>query len=133
MRQQALEVGQRNAEAIELVRKHCANARVEHDPMGGIGMLEQMTGLPIGMRTVKCDYAPKPPNFAQMEFLPVALSFTRTTASAVRTGSSSAFRTSRRSHTRSSSKSKPKSRGANARSGARKTSARRDTGRVSGA
>ena len=30
-------------------------------------------------------------------------------------------------------KSKPKSRGANARSGARKTSARRDTGRVSGA
>jgi hypothetical protein len=33
MQEQALEVGQRNAEAIELVRKRCPNARVEHHPM----------------------------------------------------------------------------------------------------
>jgi hypothetical protein len=75
MQEQALELGHRNAAAIELVRKHCANARVEHHPLGGIGMLEQMTGLPIGMKTVKCDHAPKPPNFVGAEFLPVALSF----------------------------------------------------------
>ena len=75
MQEQALELGHRNAAAIELVRKHCANARVEHDPLGGIGTLEQMTGLPIGMKTVKCDFAPKPPDFAGAEFLPVALSF----------------------------------------------------------
>lgn len=75
IQEQALELGRRNAEAIELVRKHCANARVEHHPMGGIGMLEQMTGLPIGMKTVKCEYAPKPPDFAGADFLPVALSF----------------------------------------------------------
>jgi len=45
MQEQALELGHRNAAAIELVRKHCANARVEHDPLGGIGTLEQMTAL----------------------------------------------------------------------------------------
>lgn len=73
--QHAIELGLRNAEAIELVRKFCANPRVEHHPMGGIGMVEQMTGLPIGMKTVRCEHAPKPPDFAGAEFLPVALSF----------------------------------------------------------
>src|SRR5713226_2885615 len=75
MQEQAVELGERNAEAIELVRKHCANAQVEHHPMGGIGLIEQMTGLPIGMKTVTCEYAAKPPDFAGAEFLPVALSF----------------------------------------------------------
>jgi hypothetical protein len=42
--------------------------------MGGFGMLEQMTGLPTGMKTMKCEYAPKPPTFAAAEFLNVALS-----------------------------------------------------------
>lgn len=75
MQEQAVELGERNAEAIELVRRHCANAQVEHHPMGGIGLIEQMTGLPIGMKTVTCEYAAKPPDFAGAEFLPVALSF----------------------------------------------------------
>ena len=75
IQEQALELGRQNAEAIELVRQHCANARVEHHPMGRIGMLEQMTGLPIGMKTIRCEHAPKPPDFAGAEFLPVALSF----------------------------------------------------------
>jgi hypothetical protein len=43
--------------------------------MRGFGMLEQMTGLPIGMKTMKCEYAPKPPTFAAAKFLNVALSF----------------------------------------------------------
>lgn len=75
MQEQAIKLGERNAAAIELVRKHCANARVERHPMGGIGLLEQMTGLPIEVKTVTCEYAAKPPNFAGAEFLPVALSF----------------------------------------------------------
>jgi hypothetical protein len=71
----ALELGERNAAAIELVRKHCANARVEHDPMGGISMVEQMTGVPISMRTIKCEYAPKGAGFSAIELLNVAVSF----------------------------------------------------------
>ncbi len=49
--------------------------RVEHHPLGGIGVIEEMTGLPIGMKMVRCDYAPKPADFAGAEFLPVAISF----------------------------------------------------------
>jgi hypothetical protein len=75
MEERALALGERNADAIELVRKHCANARVEHDPMGGISMLEQMTGLPISGRTIKCQYAPKGAGFSTIELLNVAVSF----------------------------------------------------------
>jgi hypothetical protein len=75
VQEQAIELGERNAAAIELVRKHCANAQIEHHPMGGIGLIEQMTGLPIGRQTVTCEHAAKPPDFAGAEFLPVALSF----------------------------------------------------------
>lgn len=54
----ALEVGEKNAEIMDLIAKHCANARVE---LGhGWSMVEQMTGLPISPRTVTCDYARVP-------------------------------------------------------------------------
>ena len=52
----ALALGQRNAEVIELFRRYCANVRVE--VMGGTGMLEAATGLPIGHRAFRCAYAP---------------------------------------------------------------------------
>jgi hypothetical protein len=44
--QRAIEIGQRNAAVIELLQNWCAHARVIHD--GGCGVVEQMTGLPIG-------------------------------------------------------------------------------------
>ena len=52
----ALALGQRNAEVIELFGRYCANVQVE--VMGGTGMLEAATGLPIGHRAFRCAYAP---------------------------------------------------------------------------
>jgi hypothetical protein len=50
-----LALGQRNAEAIELFERFCGNVRVEL--MGGRGMLEAATGLPIAHRAFRCAYA----------------------------------------------------------------------------
>ena len=52
----ALALGQRNAQVIELFGRYCANVRVE--AMGGTGMLEAATSLPIGHRAFRCAYAP---------------------------------------------------------------------------
>ena len=49
-------LGQRNAQVIVLFERYCANVRVE--VMGGTGMLEAATGLPIGHRAFRCAYAP---------------------------------------------------------------------------
>jgi len=48
-------LGQRNAEVIELFARFCRNVRVE--VMGGVGMIEAQTGLPIGHRAFRCAYA----------------------------------------------------------------------------
>ena len=53
---EAVEAGRRNAEAMELMRNWCAYARVRR--MGGVGMVEQMTGLPISHFSMECDHAP---------------------------------------------------------------------------
>jgi hypothetical protein len=50
-----LALGQRNAEAIELFERFCGNVRVE--VMGGRGMLEAATGLPIAHCAFRCAYA----------------------------------------------------------------------------
>lgn len=56
--QHAIEIGEKNAETIELIAAHCRNARVE---LGrGWSMVEGMTGLPISARSVACDYAAVP-------------------------------------------------------------------------
>jgi hypothetical protein len=57
-----LALGQRNAEAIELFRRFCGNVRVE--VMGGTGMLEAATGLPIAHRAFRCAYADGPVAFS---------------------------------------------------------------------
>jgi hypothetical protein len=54
---QAVEVGVRNQEVIELVRRHCSHAVVTKPAFGGSGLLEAHTGLPIDMRTVRCPHA----------------------------------------------------------------------------
>jgi hypothetical protein len=42
---------------MELVGKWCAHARAKR--MGGVGMIEQMTGLPISHFSMECDHAPE--------------------------------------------------------------------------
>lgn len=54
--EEAVEAGRRNAEAMALMRNWCAHARTRR--MGGVGMVEQMTGLPISHFAMECDHAP---------------------------------------------------------------------------
>jgi hypothetical protein len=56
----ALEFGRANQQIIDLAEAHCAHFRFELAPMGGRGMAEAMSGLPINMRMIHCDHAPAP-------------------------------------------------------------------------
>ena len=69
-------LGRRNQEIIDLVGQHCRNARVEKSPHFGEGMIEQLTGLPIGGREVKCPHASNP-SFAGMDLEQIAADFYR--------------------------------------------------------
>ena len=53
--QEAIAIGERNRATVELVRNWCAHARIEK--FGGVGLIEQQTGLPIGCHSMKCDHA----------------------------------------------------------------------------
>lgn len=55
--QKAVQLGERNKEIIELAKNWCAHLEVQRSPMGGVGLVEIQTGLPIGMRFFKCPYA----------------------------------------------------------------------------
>lgn len=71
-----LDLGRRNQEVIELVRRHCAHALVEKPTFGGRGMLEASTGLPLDMRTVRCPHASSTAG-AGMQLEEIALAFWR--------------------------------------------------------
>ncbi len=51
-------VGQQNRETIELARRHCTHMEFREWELGGRGMAEAATGLPINTRRVHCAYAP---------------------------------------------------------------------------
>jgi len=51
----ATEAGEHNRTGFELVRNWCSHVRIEN--FGGTGIIEQMTGLPIGNHGLKCDHA----------------------------------------------------------------------------
>ena len=51
----AIASGERNKEAVELIRNWCRHARVEK--FGGVGIVEAQTGLPIGHHSMACTYA----------------------------------------------------------------------------
>jgi hypothetical protein len=74
MTQQAIEQGHRNAEAIVLIKKHCAHARVEHSRHFGWSMLEDLTGLPISGREMRCEYG-RVPTSLSMDLLSNAIAF----------------------------------------------------------
>lgn len=52
--------GQRNAQAIPLIKAHCAHARVELSDAYGYAPLEDAVGLPINVREMRCEFAPAP-------------------------------------------------------------------------
>lgn len=52
-----IKAGERNRDTMVLVRNYCANAQVEK--IGGTGLIEQATGLPIGHHSMRCDFAPE--------------------------------------------------------------------------
>lgn len=54
--QKAIQSGERNASGFTLVKNWCAHVRIER--FGGVGMIEGMTGLPIGHHGLACDHAP---------------------------------------------------------------------------
>lgn len=54
--ERAVVSGERNQRTMELVRNWCAHAKVAK--FGGIGLVEQQTGFPIGHHYMTCDHAP---------------------------------------------------------------------------
>ncbi len=56
--QDAVTAGEKNKKVMELVHNWCRNARVVK--LGGTGMVEAATGLPIGHHAMACDYAAAP-------------------------------------------------------------------------
>lgn len=54
--QEALAIGQKNKATMALVRNWCKHASVRKT--GGMGLVEQMSGLPIGHMSVECPHAP---------------------------------------------------------------------------
>jgi len=52
----AIEIGAKNQQTLTLVKNWCAHARIQK--IGGTGMIEQMTGHPIGHHAMVCDFAP---------------------------------------------------------------------------
>lgn len=51
----AYKIGEKNKQTAELVRNWCAHVSVKK--MGGVGLVEQMSGLPIGLHTLQCPHA----------------------------------------------------------------------------
>ncbi|KQZ33800.1 hypothetical protein [Caulobacter sp. Root1472] len=53
--EEAAAQGRRNSQTLALINNWCAHARL--DRFGGLGMIEQMTGDPIGHMGLDCDHA----------------------------------------------------------------------------
>lgn len=51
----AFSMGNANLKIIELAQRYCLD--MEFVPTGGVGMIEEQTGLPIGRRRIKCPVA----------------------------------------------------------------------------
>src|SRR5215467_6800420 len=70
--QHAIAIGEANKRVLELAQNWCAHLTVEL--RGGVGLVEQTTGLPIGMRAITCPHA-RAAGFAAMDLERVALDF----------------------------------------------------------
>ena len=54
---EAIAMGERNLEIIKLAQNFCAHLKLGKSRVGGTGIVEQMTGLPIGLMECRCQYA----------------------------------------------------------------------------
>jgi hypothetical protein len=70
----AYALGARNKNILDLLYQHCAHARDEQT--SGQGLAEAASGLPINMRTIRCQYAKNPVGMA-MDMEWIALDFYR--------------------------------------------------------
>lgn len=68
----AFALGRQNHETIELARRHCLN--MEFPQFGGRGMAEEVSGLPINMRRVRCPFG-RPSGSAGMRLERLAVEF----------------------------------------------------------
>jgi hypothetical protein len=68
----AYELGRKNAQIIELARRHCVN--MEFHESGGRGLAEEASGLPINMRRVHCPFG-KPANSMAMNLEWITVDF----------------------------------------------------------
>jgi hypothetical protein len=70
--QRAITIGEANKRVLELVEIWCAHLTVEKEGWGGL--VEQMSGLPIGPRSLTCPYA-SATGFSGMDLRFIALDF----------------------------------------------------------
>ncbi|TFD13791.1 hypothetical protein E3T26_09285 [Cryobacterium sp. TMT1-21] len=73
--QDARERGIRNRLVMDLASNHCSHMEFYQGPGWGIGMVEQLTGLPIGMRSVQCKHVAAGTTFATVNFESMAIDF----------------------------------------------------------
>lgn len=57
--EEAYRLGEANAEVVRLARNWCSHLEVERARLSGVGIPEQLTGLPISPREFRCEYAAK--------------------------------------------------------------------------
>jgi hypothetical protein len=72
--ERAAALGRRNQEIIELARRHCTHMQFPEWELGGRGMAEEATGLPINARRVQCAHA-APSNSASANLEWIAADF----------------------------------------------------------
>jgi hypothetical protein len=70
--QRAIAIGEANKRVLELVQNWCAHVTVKKQGWGGL--LEQMSGLPIGLRSLTCPHA-SAAGFSGMDLKFIALDF----------------------------------------------------------
>jgi len=70
----AMSIGRENEELIALGKAWCTHIRTDRSGLG-VGMVEEMTGLPITGGRFTCDYAEHPGGFAGMQLAASALGF----------------------------------------------------------
>jgi hypothetical protein len=68
----AVAMGQTNADAVELTRRHCRHARIEL--VGGNSWVGSALGLPMGLMEVRCEHA-APPRSQGHQALELAIEF----------------------------------------------------------
>jgi hypothetical protein len=79
--EKAIQIGESNAEIIKLAENWCAHLEVEKS--AGTGLVELQTGLPIGMRSFKCEHA-SAAGWAGMDLAHIVLDFYDATAPTAR-------------------------------------------------